>query len=104
MSMAAPNVIATVHDVTEPEVRSTAQALLAFAENFGSAIAPWLAGVIAVRQSLHVAIIAICLITWLACAALFGATASLVPGDIERLRQTMRLRAEQDKAHQGIVN
>jgi MFS family permease len=93
MSLAAPNVVATVQDVTEPEVRSTAQAFLSFAENFGSAIAPWLAGIIAVHSSLHTAIIAICLTTWLACAVLFGVTSILVPGDIERLRQTMQARA-----------
>ena len=99
MSVAAPNVVATVHDVTEPEVRSTAHAILAFAENFGSAVAPWLAGVIAVRHSLQVAIVVICVSTWLACAGLFAATSVLVPGDIERLRRTMRARAEQGQGH-----
>jgi MFS family permease len=97
MSVAAPNVVATVQDVAEPEVRSTAQAMLSFAENFGSAIAPWLAGLIAVRYSLHAAIVAICVSTWLICAALFGATSVLVPGDIERLRQKMRVRAEEER-------
>ena len=96
MSVASPNVLATVHDITEPEIRSTAQAILAFAENFGSAVAPWLAGVIAVQSSLQWAILVICLTTWLACAALFGATSALVPRDIERLRQTLRTRAEQE--------
>ncbi len=99
MSVAAPNVVATIHDVTEPEVRSTAHAVLAFAENFGSAVAPWLAGVIAVRHSLQVAIVVICVSTWLACAGLFAATSVLVPGDIERLRRTMRARAEQGQGH-----
>lgn len=98
MSMAAPNVVATIHDVTEPEVRGTAQAMLNFAENFGSAIAPWLAGLIAVRFSLHVAILAICISTWLACALLFGATAVSVPRDVQRLRQVMQDRAEQQRA------
>jgi MFS family permease len=95
MSMAAPNVMATIHDVTEPEVRATAQAMLSFAENLGSALAPWLAGLIAVRFSLHAAILAICVTTWLACAGLFGATAFLIPRDIERLRRVMRERAEE---------
>jgi predicted MFS family arabinose efflux permease len=102
MSMAAPNVVATVHDITEPEVRSTAQAVLAFAENFGSAIAPWLAGVIAVHYSLHVAILIICTITWIACAVFFGATSVLVPRDIERLRRTMEGRAEQERRRKKL--
>jgi MFS family permease len=102
MSMAAPNVVATVHDITEPEVRSTAQAVLAFAENFGSAIAPWLAGVIAVHYSLHVAILTICTITWIACAVFFGATSVLVPRDIERLRRTMKDRAERERRRKKL--
>jgi MFS family permease len=102
MSVAAPNVVATIHDVTEPEVRGTAQALLNFAENFGSALAPWLAGVIAVRYSLHVAILAICVTTWLACALLFAATAVLIPRDVERLRETMRDRAAEERGQQTV--
>ena len=52
MSVASANVQATIHDVAEPEVRSTAQAMLSFIENIGSAVAPFLAGLIAVRYSL----------------------------------------------------
>jgi len=103
MSVAAPNVVATVQDVTEPEARSTAQAVLSFAENIGSAVAPWLAGIIAVRSSLRVAIVVICVSTWLACAALFGATSALVPGDIERLRRTMQARAEQERRRETVT-
>jgi MFS family permease len=98
MSMASPNVVATVHDVTEPEVRGTAQAMLNFSENIGSALAPWLAGVIAVQTSLQVAILSISVSTWLACALLFGATAVFIPGDVERLREEMRLRAPREQA------
>jgi MFS family permease len=98
MSVAAPNVVATVQDVTEPEVRGTAQAMMSFADNFGSAVAPWLAGVIAVSYSLHVAILVICISTWLLCALLFGATALLVPRDVEHLRETMQARAEAERA------
>jgi MFS family permease len=97
MSMASPNVLATVHDVTEPEVRGTAQAMLNFSENIGSALAPLLAGMIAVRSSLHVAILGISISTWLACALLFGATALFIPQDIERLRAEMQRRASQEK-------
>jgi MFS family permease len=93
MSIAAPNVVASIHDITEPEVRGTAQALKDFAENIGSAVAPWLAGVIAVRASLHVAILAICVSTWILCALLFGAMSLWVPDDVARLRKTMEARA-----------
>ncbi len=98
MSVAAPNVIATVQDVTEPEVRGTAQAMMSFADNIGSALAPWLAGLIAVAYSLHVAILVLCISTWLLCALLFGVTALLVPRDVGRLRATMRARAETEQA------
>jgi MFS family permease len=98
MSVASPNVIATVQDVTEPEVRGTAQAMMSFADNFGSALAPWLAGLIAVAYSLHLAILVLCISTWLLCALLFGVTALLVPRDVERLREAMRARAEVEQA------
>ena len=94
MSIAAPNVVATIHDVTEPEVRGTAQAMLSFSENVGSAVAPWLAGVIAVSSSLHVAILVLCVSTWIACGLSFGVTALVIPRDVARLRETMRARAE----------
>lgn len=99
MSVASPNVVATVHDITEPEVRSTAQAVQYFAENIGSALAPWLAGLIAVQYSLHVAILVICVTTWLACAVLFGATSLLVPRDVERLRGVMQARAKSEQSY-----
>jgi len=93
MSMASPNVIATVQDVAEPEVRGTAQAIMSLADNIGAALAPLIAGAIADRWSLHVAILSICVATWLLCAAFFAAVAYLVPRDVAQLRETMRERA-----------
>jgi fucose permease len=95
MSIAAPNVIATVYDTTVPEVRSTARALQKLIEDGGAALAPFLAGVVAMRASLHTAILVISISAWLVCAVLFGITALTVPRDIENLRQTMQLRAEE---------
>ncbi len=99
MSVAAPNVMATVHDTTVPEVRSTARSLHKLVEDGGAALAPFLAGVIAMRASLHTAILVICVSTWLICAILFGLTALVVPGDVEKLRQTMQQRAKEVKSH-----
>jgi len=97
MSVASPNVIATVQDVTEPEVRGTAQSVMSLADTAGSALAPFLAGLIAVSYSLHVAILTICISTWLLCAVLFGVTAVFIPGDVARLRQTMEARAQAER-------
>jgi MFS family permease len=98
MSVASPNVIATVQDVTEPEVRGTAQSVMSLADTAGSALAPFLAGLIAVSYSLHVAILTVCIGTWLLCAVLFGVTAIFIPGDVARLRQTMEARAKAEQA------
>ena len=97
MSVAAPNVIATVQDVTEPEVRGTAQSVMSFADTAGAAFAPFLAGLIAVSHSLHLAILVICISTWLLCAVLFGVTAVFIPRDVARLRRTMEERAEAER-------
>jgi MFS family permease len=95
MATTGPNAMATVPDITLPETRSTAQAVRKLVEDGGAALAPFLAGLIAVRASLHVAIVTICVSTWLACAALFGLVAYLVPRDVEALRAVMRERAGQ---------
>ncbi|HID89750.1 MAG TPA: MFS transporter, partial [Anaerolineae bacterium] len=97
MSIAAPNVPAIIHDIIAPEARSTAHSMTYFAENIGSAAAPFLAGLIAVRSSLHVAILTICVTAWLICTALFGVVAYRVPQDVEGLRQLMQKRAERER-------
>ena len=97
---ASANVISTVYDVTLPEVRSTALAVQYFIESAGAALAPWLAGLIAVRSSLHNAILLICVSTWVLCSIFFAFAAYLVPRDIRALRQAMRERAEFERAKQ----
>jgi hypothetical protein len=59
--------------------------------------------VIAVSYSLHVAILTICISTWLLCAVLFGVTAIFIPGDVARLRQTMEARARVERAEGADV-
>ena len=92
----SPNVISTVYDVTLPEVRSTAVAVQYFIESAGAATAPFLAGLIAVRSSLHDAILIVCGSTWVLCAIFLVVVAYLVPHDIAALRQAMRQRAESE--------
>ncbi len=94
---ASANVISTVYDVTLPEVRSTALAVQYFIENAGAALAPLLAGLIAVRSSLHDAILLICVSAWVLCSILFAFAAHLVPRDIETLRSQMRERAKLER-------
>ncbi len=97
---ASANVISTVYDITLPEVRSTALAVQYFIENSGAALAPLLAGIIAVRSSLHDAILLICVSTWLLGAILLAFTAYWVPRDIATLREQLRARAEFERAAQ----
>ena len=94
---AAPNVVATVHDIALPEVRSTALAVHYFVESAGAALAPLLAGLIAVRSSLHNAILLICFSAWVLCTVFLAFAAHLAPPDIEALRRAMRDRAEQER-------
>jgi len=98
---ASPNVISTVYDITLPEVRSTALAIQYFIENAGAALAPLLAGLIAVRSSLHQAILIICVSAWVVCSLLFAVTAYLVPHDIQTLRRQLRERAQEERAAQA---
>lgn len=93
MPFASANVVATVYDVTAPEVRSTAMALQSFVEETGAALAPLIAGLIAVRASLHVAILLLSVSAWLLCAAVFGLAAHRLPEDVRALRELLRARA-----------
>ena len=94
---ASPNVISSIHDITLPEVRSSALAVESFVEYGGAALAPLLAGIITVNSSLQVAILSICVSAWILGGIFLGWTAYLIPGDIENLRQQMRQRAALEK-------
>jgi predicted MFS family arabinose efflux permease len=90
---ASANVVSTVHDITVPEIRSTALAVQLFIENGGAAVAPFIAGLIAVRYSLHDAILWICIIAWVLGAIILAFAAYKVPEDVSSLRKEMRERA-----------
>ena len=97
MPIASANVIATVYDITLPEVRSTALSIQYFIENGGAALAPLLAGMIAVRSSLETAILTICVAAWVLGAIILGVTAYFVPSDIKVLREQLAARADHEK-------
>jgi MFS family permease len=99
--VASPNVISTVYDITLPEVRSTAMAVQYFIESAGAALAPLIAGLIAVRYSLHDAILWICVSTWVLCFFFYAGVAILVPKDISTLRGQLRERADEERARQS---
>jgi MFS family permease len=94
---ASANVVSTVADVTLPEVRSTAMAVQYFIESGGAALSPWIAGFIAVRTSLGQAILWICVLSWILCAAFFAAAAMVIPHDVATLRATMEQRAQRER-------
>jgi MFS transporter, Spinster family, sphingosine-1-phosphate transporter len=98
--LSSPNIIATVYDVSLPEVRSTAYAIESFVESAGATVAPLLAGLIAVRSSLGNAILLICISTWALCTVFLAVAAYLVPADIATLRAQMRERADRERALQ----
>jgi len=95
MPFAASNVVATVYDVTLPEIRSTALAVQYFIESAGAALAPLLAGIIADQTSLKTAFLLICISAWLICAGFFALVAFRVPKDVALLRAQLRARAAQ---------
>jgi MFS family permease len=97
MPFSAPNMVSTMHDITLPEVRSTALSIQLFIESSGAALAPLLAGLIADQSSLRDAFLLICVTAWLLCACFYSLALFLVPKDITRLRQQMSQRAEHER-------
>lgn len=90
---ASPNVVASIYDVTLPEVRSTALSIQYFIEEAGAAVAPLLAGLVADRFSLHQAILGICVAAWLIGSAFLAAGSRVIPADIATLRSQLADRA-----------
>lgn len=92
------NVLATVYDVTVPEVRSTANAIENFIESSGSAAAPLIAGVIADATSVGHSILLICTISWAICFVFFLGAIFFIPRDIQSLHEQLLQRAEEARA------
>jgi dipeptide/tripeptide permease len=101
MPLSSPNVVATVYDITVPEVRSTAQAVEYFVENIGAAFAPILAGVLSVVYGKGEAILWICIVAWLLCFLFYLGAILTIEHDIRVLRSQMADRAAQTK---GLKN
>ena len=94
MPLSSPNVIATVYDVTVPEVRSTAQAVEYFVENTGAALAPALTGILADAIGLSSAIILMCVTAWILCFFLYLGALFTIDRDTRTLRMQMAERAK----------
>jgi MFS family permease len=90
--MAGPNVQATLMEISPPEIRSTASAVQSFMEGSGASLAPFLAGVVAVRSSLEFAIGSVSVVAWLICGVLFGLALLTVSRDREATRSLLRSR------------
>jgi len=94
---ASPDVISTEYDITLPEVRSTALAVQYFIENGGAALAPLLAGFIARKSSLQIAILLVWTSAWALGTGFLALTTYFVPQDIRILRKQMSALAEIDR-------
>ena len=94
MPLSSAHVIATVYDVTVPEVRSTAQAVEYFVENAGAAFAPIITGLIADMYDLKTAIILICTVAWLLCFFFYLGAIFTIDKDSHDLREQMAARAK----------
>ncbi|MDP2777619.1 MAG: hypothetical protein Q8O48_08235, partial [Anaerolineales bacterium] len=94
MPLSSANVIATVYDITAPEVRSTAQASEYFIENAGAAFAPILTGIIADAFDLKTAILLICTVAWILCFFFYLGAIFTIDKDTKDLRHQMAERAK----------
>ena len=102
MPFSSPNVLSTIFDITPPEVRSTAQAVEYFIENSGAALAPIIAGSIALATTKQTAILTICVSTWVLCFFLYLGALFFIDGDIKNLRNQMADRASLQKNNPEI--
>jgi MFS family permease len=102
MPFSSPNVLSTVFDISLPEIRSSAQAVEYFVENSGAALAPTLAGAIALATgSKQYAIMTVCITAWIICFCLYLGALFFVDRDIHSLRAQMQTRADDERARQA---
>lgn len=94
MPLSSANVIATIYDITAPEVRSTAQASEYFIENAGAAFAPIITGVIADAIDLKTAILLISTTAWILCFFFYLGALFTIDKDTKDLRHQMADRAK----------
>lgn len=94
MPLSSPNVIATIYDITAPEVRSTAQAVEYFVENIGAVTAPVLAGIFSVAYGKGNAILWICVTAWSLCFLFYLGALFTIDKDTGKLRAQMAERAK----------
>lgn len=95
MPLSSANVIATVYDVTVPEVRSTAQSVEYFVENTGAAFAPAVTGILASSAlGLPNTIIVLCVSAWLLCFVFYLGALFTIDKDTQHLRTQMAERAK----------
>jgi MFS family permease len=95
MPLSSANVIATVYDVTVPEVRSTAQAMEYFVENSGAVAAPALTGwLILTTQDKTFSILVICVVAWILCFFFYLGALRTIDKDTNDLRAQMAERAK----------
>lgn len=100
MPFSSPNVLSTIFDITVPEIRSTAQAIEYFVENSGAALAPMLAGAIALATTKQTAILSVCVTAWALCFLLYLGALFFIEGDVKSLRRQMAERAAQQRSRQ----
>ena len=95
MPLSSANVIATVYDVTVPEVRSTAQSVEYFVENTGAAFAPLIAGELAASAlGLTNTILMLCIGAWVLCFFFYIGAFFTIDKDTSDLRNQMADRAK----------
>jgi MFS transporter, Spinster family, sphingosine-1-phosphate transporter len=99
MPFAGPNITSTMYDVTEPEVRSSADAINSLIGCAGAASAPLVAGAVADATSVGSAILVLCCSAWFLCMIFMFVAIFMVPKDIEAMHKQLEERATQAKAN-----
>ena len=93
--LSSVNVLSTMFDITVPEIRSSAQAVESFIENIGAALAPVIAGAIALHYNMGFSILWICVITWSLCFLFYLGALFTIDKDVNSLRTQMAERAKE---------
>lgn len=93
MAFSWPSLIASILDITLPELRASANALALLCRSIGMMISPFLLSLFRAQMGLGNAILWTCIGSWVICAFFLIGMLFYIPRDIEQLRRHMAYRS-----------
>jgi fucose permease len=102
-SFSWPNLIASILDITLPELRASAAGIFLFFQAMGAFVSPFIVAIINRMIGLIGSITWVCIAAWGICLILFFSLTRSIPNDIEQFRKHMAYRSFLEMRMQNMI-